>query len=93
MLVLMLGMFESGSGDDMTRLQPEFSDHLGQPLLRIHTAGALANADGTRTGVMIVLESASVEAARSYLETDPFLTAGLYERVELLEYKVEVGRL
>lgn len=42
---------------------------------------------------MIVLESASVETARSYLETDPFLTNGLYERVDLLEYRVEAGRL
>jgi uncharacterized protein YciI len=93
MLVLMLGIFKSGSGDKMTLLQQEFSQHLAQPLLRIHTAGALVNADGTRAGFLIVLESASVETARSYLEADPFLTNGLYERIDLLEYKVEAGRL
>jgi uncharacterized protein YciI len=93
MLILMHGIFKSGSGDAITALQQAFSQHLGQPLLRIHTAGALLNADGTRAGFMIVLESGSVEAARSYLETDPFLTAGLYERVDLLEYRVEAGRL
>ena len=93
MLVLMVGMFKSGSGDEMTRLQPEFRQHLGQPVLRIHTAGALVNADGTWAGFMIVLESAFVGAARSYLETDPFRTNGLYERVDLLEYRVEAGRL
>lgn len=93
MLILMLGTFKNGSGDEMTRLQPEFSQHLGQPVLRIHTAGALVNADGTRAGFMIVVESTSVETARSYFETDPFLTNGLYERVDLLEYRVEAGRL
>lgn len=93
MLVLMVGTFKRGSAGEMMRLQPEFSQHLGQPLLRIHTAGALVNADGTQAGFMIVLETASVEAARSYLEADPFLTNGLYERVDLAEYRVEAGRL
>ena len=93
MLVLMVGTFKSGTFDEMMRLQPEFSQHLGQPLLRIHTAGALVNADGRQAGFMIVLESASLEAARSYLKTDPFLSNGLYEHVDLVEYRVEAGRL
>ena len=42
---------------------------------------------------MILLETDSLQSARAYLDSDPFLDGGLYEQVHLLEFASGVGRL
>jgi uncharacterized protein YciI len=93
MQVLMLGLLKPGSADEVTRLQPDFTQHLGQPLLHIRAAGALRDENGLESGFMILLETDSLQAARAYFDTDPFLDDGLYEQVHLLEFASEVGRI
>jgi uncharacterized protein YciI len=93
MLVLIMGLLKAGSEPEVTRLQPEFTQHLGQPLLDIRAAGALRDEKGRESGFMMLLETDSLEMARAYFETDPFLDDGLYDQVHLLEFSSEAGRL
>ena len=93
MQVLIMKLLRAGSAAEVARLQPDFTQHLGQPLLRIRAAGALRDEEGDEAGFMIVLETDSLEAARAYFGSDPFLDRGLYEQVHLLEFASEAGRL
>jgi uncharacterized protein YciI len=93
MQVLMIGLLKPGSADEVASLQPDFTQHLEQPLLRIRAAGALRDEKGSQTGFMILLETDSLQSARAYLGSDPFLEGGLYEQVHLLEFASEAGRL
>lgn len=93
MQVLIMGLLKPGSADEVARLQPDFTQHLGQPLLNIRAAGALRDENGLETGFMILLETDSVQSARAYFDSDPFLDDGLYEQVHLLEFASEAGRI
>lgn len=93
MQVLMMGLLKPGSAEEVARLQPDFTQHLGQPLLHIRAAGALRDENGLETGFMILLETDALQSARAFFECDPFLDDGLYEQVHLLEFASEVGRI
>jgi uncharacterized protein YciI len=93
MLVLMMGILKPGSEADVERLQPDFTQHLAQPFLQIRAAGALRDEKGLEAGFMILLEADSLQGARAYFDSDPFLDGGLYEQVHFLEFASEAGRL
>jgi uncharacterized protein YciI len=67
--------------------------HLAQPHLRIVNAGYLRNAQREPIGLMALIEADSFALAQAFLETSPFHTGGFYERAEVAEYDVEVGRI
>jgi len=67
--------------------------HLAQPQLRIVNAGYLRDAKGEQIGVMALIETDSIGHAQAFLESSPFHTRGLFERAEVAEYDVEVGRV
>jgi uncharacterized protein YciI len=91
--VLIMGLLKPGSADEVARLQADFTQHLEQPLLRIHAAGALRDETGSQTGFMILIETDTLDSARAFFDSDPFLSGGLYEQVHLLEFASEAGRL
>jgi len=67
--------------------------HLAQPSLRIVNAGYLRNAEGDPIGLLALIETESFARAQAFLETSPFHVGNFYERAEIAEYDVEVGRL
>lgn len=69
------------------------SEHLAQPFRRTHLAGFLCRDGGRRAGLMMLVEANSFAEAEGFLHQSPFFKADLYERVEVLEYSLEVGRL
>lgn len=69
------------------------NEHLAQPFRRTHLAGYLRREGGRRAGVMMLVEAESFAKAEALLRQSPFIKANLYERVEVMEYALEVGRL
>lgn len=66
--------------------------HLAQPNLRIVNAGYLRNARREPIGILALIETDSFARAQAFLECSPFQTGGYFERTEVAEYDVEVGR-
>ncbi len=59
---------------------------------RIAMAGPLFAGDGeTFAGSLIVIEAASLEAARDWSAGDPYVRAGLFERVDIRPFRWVIG--
>lgn len=91
MLFMVAGYLKSGAEDQLIQFRNEFSEHLAQaPLV---TGGALRDREGRRKGYMGFVEAESIEEAERFLSQSPLFQEGLYERVEVFRYEVEVGHL
>ena len=67
-------------------------DHLAY----IKSTGVVAQAgplliDGDMAGSLIVLDVETMEAANTWAANDPYANAGLFQSVELIEWKKVVG--
>lgn len=54
---------------------------------RIRFAGPLLDEAGRPRGSLVVFEAGDFAAARAFAESDPYLAAGVFERVEVWETK------
>jgi uncharacterized protein YciI len=64
--------------------RPEHLDYLeGLGNALVHAGPFLDPVDGTMNGSLIVVEVASLEAARQIVAEDPFARAGLFAAVEI----------
>jgi len=89
MLFMIAGYLKPGAEKRLIDFRNEFSEQLSQaPLV---AAGALRDRDGTRQGYLGFVEADSIEDAERFIARGPFAMEGLYERVEVFEYQVEVG--
>ncbi|MDB5692828.1 MAG: hypothetical protein JWO81_1891 [Alphaproteobacteria bacterium] len=93
MLFAVTGILKPGAEAKLAGLQEAFNEHLAQPFRRIRLAGALRSADRSRTGFMVLLEADRFDQAEAYLRESPIFRADLYERVDVAEYELQVGRL
>lgn len=53
----------------------------------VRFATAMYDADGNQRGTMYVLEMDSIEAARRWIDAEPFYRAGVYGRSEITEVR------
>ena len=91
MLYAWIGFLKPDAGPIPQSVQQLTTDFLGQPLIKIHSAGPLQDASGRRAGMMMVFEHDSREAAESFVTESPYLRAGLYDDYRLYEYLNETG--
>ena len=64
--------------------RPEHLDYLeGLGNALVHAGPFLDPVDGTMNGSLIVVEAASLEAARQIVAEDPFARAGVFAAVEI----------
>lgn len=57
----------------------------------VEMAGPFLSEAGEMCGSLVVLEVADLQAARDWAAADPYEKAGLFERVEIREWKKVVG--
>ena len=57
----------------------------------VEMAGPFLSAEGEMCGSLLVLEVESLQAAQDWAAADPYAKAGLFERVEIREWKKVVG--
>ena len=93
MLFAVIGFFKPDVDTAPAKLQADFNEHLAQPTLRIALAGYLKSREGARTALMGLIEAESFDRAEAFLHASPYFEAGLYDRIEVLHFDVEVGRL
>ena len=93
MLFAVTGFFKPGVDTAPGNLQVDFNEHLGQPNLNIRLAGALVDEHGAKIGFMGVVETETFEQAEAYLRASPYYQADLYDRTEVAQFDVQVGRL
>ena len=91
MLYAWMGFLKSDAGPIPQSVQEETTDFLSQPYITIHTVGQLRDESGKRVGMMMIFEVPDREAAETFVESSPYLRAGLYEEHRLHEYLLEVG--
>jgi uncharacterized protein YciI len=93
MLFMVAGLFREGAEAERDSVHAQFSEHVGQRAARTHFGGPLFDADGRRSGVLLVVEAADFATARHFLEQSPYQTAGLYRWTLVSEVRPEVGGL
>lgn len=93
MIFAIMGFFRAGIDTAPPHLQADLNEHLAQRFQHIRLAGPLRDQHGGRRGLMVILEADDFEKAQGYLKSSPYFSADLYERVEVVEYAIEVGRL
>jgi uncharacterized protein YciI len=91
MLYTWIGFLKPHAGPIPQSVQELTTDFLGQPSIKIQSAGPLRDADGKRSAMMMIFEHESREAAESFVRDSPYLQAGLYQDHRLYEYSNEVG--
>ncbi len=57
----------------------------------VEMAGPFLSPEGEMCGSLLVLEVESLQAAQDWAAADPYAKAGLFERVEIREWKKVVG--
>ncbi len=57
----------------------------------VRMAGPLLDPAGGMAGSLIVLEAADLASAKAWSAGDPYLAAGLFESVEVAEWKKVIG--
>jgi uncharacterized protein len=57
----------------------------------VEMAGPLLDEQGQMCGSLIVLDVADMAAARDWAANDPYAKAGLFERIDLIEWKKVIG--
>ena len=93
MIVAVTGIFKQPTPPPESRFEALVNEHLSQPRPRIINAGYLCDDGGERIGVLALLEVDAFADARRFIEASPFQEGGRFERIEVAEYDVEVGRL
>ncbi|MBO28252.1 MAG: hypothetical protein CML61_05770 [Rhodobacteraceae bacterium] len=57
----------------------------------VFQAGPLLTPEGGMAGSLIVLDVPDLQAAQDWADADPYAKAGLFEKVELIEWKKVIG--
>lgn len=66
-------------------------DYLQKSLSVLRCAGPLLSTGGHPTGGLFVLDVASQDEAEDWARDDPLAQAGVYERVDVLQWKYLLG--
>lgn len=62
-----------------------------QPIT-VRIGGPLLNDEGQMCGTMLVIEAADREAVADYLAKDPYMLAGVYQKVSILAFNWGLGQ-
>ena len=87
------GFLKPGAEGELIKHSADFNEHIGPSATNVILAGSLRDQEGKRVGYLAFFESDTIAEARDWLHESPIYRAPLYERVEVFEYQVEVGRL
>ena len=93
MLYAVKARFRPGMEERRAALSTEFGQHIRQPLLHIRLFGVLLDADGRRSGMLMLMEADGRALIDSFLEQSPYTRDGLYEGFEIDELQIEAGSL
>lgn len=93
MIFAIVGLLKQPMPPRTAAFEAALNEHYAQPQLRIINAGYLRDAREQPIGLLALIETESFARAQAFLESSPFHTGGFYDRVEIAEYDVDVGRV
>lgn len=93
MIFAAIGLFRQPAPTADAGFQAAVNEQLAQPFRRIVNAGYLRGPAGERIGVLALIDVDTLAEAQAFLEASPFHRGGYFERAQVAEYAVEVGRL
>ena len=59
----------------------------------VRLAGPFLDEKGEMAGSMLILEAPDLTAVQAFSQADPYVAAGLFERVEIRPWRVGIGQL
>lgn len=82
------------AGDKRKSLYPEHRAHLdAQPDgIAIRVSGPLLGEDGKPVGSLLIIEADAIKAVRNYINSDPYIAAGVWAGFSVNEYDWRRGR-
>jgi len=90
---MIAAFLKPGAEEQLIKYHDEFNEHLGAGAEDVRIAGAMRGPDGRRVGYLAIVSGEDIAIAHSWLQESPFYKAGLYDRVDVFEYAIEVGRI
>ena len=93
MVFMIVGLLRRNAEADLIRVRNEINEHLSQPFRSITAAGVMRDRAGDRRGYTVFFEAESIEDAERFLHEGPLYREGVYDRVEIFQYDVEVGTI
>jgi uncharacterized protein YciI len=84
-LFIWIGRDAENAVETRARLRPSHLERLRLHAPRIRFAGPLRDESGTPRGSVIVIEAASLAAARELAASDPYATGGVFASWEVFE--------
>lgn len=91
MLFAMIAKDKPGSLDKRLATRPVHLEHLEGLGDKLVFAGALLDAEGNPEGSLLVYEAETLEAASAALTADPFVSAGIFESVEIKPWRIAIN--
>ena len=91
MLFAMIAKDRPGSLDQRAATRPVHLEHLEALGDKLVFAGALLGEDGNPEGSLLVYEADTLEAASAALKADPFVSAGIFESVEIKPWRIAIN--
>ena len=90
MLFAWVGFLKDGE-QISPEINEQISDFVGQPYIDVRSFGPLCDESGKRAAMLMIFDIEDRAKAEAFVESSPFLRAGLYERHHLYEYRNEGG--
>ena len=88
MLFAMIAKDKPGSIDKRLEVRPVHLQHLESLGQTLRLAGALLDAEGTPEGSLMVVEAATLDAATTIFNADPFVTEGIFDSIEIKPWRL-----
>ena len=86
-------ILKTGVESELFKLSDQFNEHIGPSGTNIRIAGVLRDEAGGRVGYLAIFEGDSIGQAQEWAGESPIFQAHLYDRLDIFEYEIEVGRL
>ena len=90
-LFLLNARDKAGSGELRLATREAHLNWAGEFMDKIAMAGPVLTEDGSMAGSTFVIELPSLEDAQAWAANDPYAKAGLFETVEITEFKWLIG--
>lgn len=86
-------ILKPGTEQELIKHSNEFNEQIGPNGEDVRLAGALLDQAGKKVGYLAILEGETIEEVRDWVDESPIYRADLYDRLDVFQYQVEVGRL
>ena len=86
-------ILKPGVEGELFKHSDELNEQIGPSGANVRLAGVLRDKAGGRAGYLAIFEGESIGEAQEWARESPIFRAHLYDRLEIFEYQIEVGRL